>query len=1065
MSLVLESVEKDGILIASVKKPGTPEPFSGFWKQATFAWLATTFRRGYTQVLSVDDLPDLDPKLDSGAIGRELAKSWAKTKDKSAKYALFQVCLNAYLGSFLSAMLPRLCLTAFTFCQPFLINAIVTWVGSKDVSMAFGKGLIGATALTYVGINSLTARARSVDLGEITAITLMGTDVERITVAFRYIHEIWACCIDIVIAIYLLERQVGVACVMPVVIILVFIGATLPLSASTSTAQRLWVEKVEDRLRLTSHVLENIKAVKMLGLSKKIIVHNSRTSSNRNSGIYCLSQAIDLENCALSSPEPQKISTGPHPHGNLVDFHNQSFGWKESKYPILRDVDVSIPHGAFTAIVGPVGSGKSTLLESILGETLATEGSAERNFATVGYCSQIPWLQSHTVRENIVGTMDFDKEWYTTVLWACGLEKDLTQLAHGDKTTVGSNGLKLSGGQKQRIGLARAIYSRCRVLLLDDVFSGVDATATEKIASRLFEANGLLRNMRTTVVFVTHSSLLLPYADQIIVLADGHIVEKGILKDLKSCSAYIQAMKVKSSSLCDKEKVTLEEKASNPGLSPIIGVAGEEETVPGSADSTLNELSDDDISRQKGDFSDYTYYLTATGFPVAAGFLGTVAFWAFCRQFPTVWIDWWTAANERNPNAGVGLYLAIYAFLGVIGIVFMICACWLMFINMVSRSALRLHEDVLNATLKAPFRFFQSVDVGSITNRFSRDMDLVDMDLPMQALNFVAASGTCTAQIVILAVYAKYLAITIPFVAGLVYMTQKFYLRTSRQLRLLDIEAKAPLYTHFMELVSGAVTVRAFGWPAAFDNTSITLLNFSQRPVYLLNCIQQCLQLFLDITVAVVTVALVAMVVFMRDSFDPGSVGVALVMVMTFNSNLMLLIRFWTLMETSIGAISRIKRYVATTEPEEIAVDMQPLPVEWPSLGSIQLCQLEAGHSMTSAPVLKSVTMSINPGEKIAICGPSGSGKTTLALSLLRMVETQKGSIEIDGVDISMHSRAEIRQRLNVVTQEPFIMPRDVRFNIDPLQSTSDESMVAALQRLGLWDSIENEGGLDMPLY
>lgn len=72
-------MEKDDILIGSVKKPGTPEPFSGFWKQATFAWLATTFRRGYTQVLSVEDLPDLDPKLDSGIIGRELANTWAKT--------------------------------------------------------------------------------------------------------------------------------------------------------------------------------------------------------------------------------------------------------------------------------------------------------------------------------------------------------------------------------------------------------------------------------------------------------------------------------------------------------------------------------------------------------------------------------------------------------------------------------------------------------------------------------------------------------------------------------------------------------------------------------------------------------------------------------------------------------------------------------------------------------------------------------------------------------------------------------------------------------------------------
>lgn len=119
---------------------------------------------------------------------------------------------------------------------------------------------------------------------------------------------------------------------------------------------------------------------------------------------------------------------------------------------------------------------------------------------------------------------------------------------------------------------------------------------------------------------------------------------------------------------------------------------------------------------------------------------------------------------------------------------------------------------------------------------------------------------------------------------------------------------------------------------------------------------------------------------------------------------------------------------------------------------------------MTSAPVLKSLTMSINPGEKIAICGPSGSGKTTLALSLLRMAEAQKGSIKIDGVDLSMHSRAEIRQRLNVVTQEPFIMPRDIRFNVDPLQNTSDDAMISALQRLGLWDAVKDEGGLNMPL-
>lgn len=129
--------------------------------------------------------------------------------------------------------------------------------------------------------------------------------------------------------------------------------------------------------------------------------------------------------------------------------------------------------------------------------------------------------------------------------------------------------------------------------------------------------------------------LLLPYADQIVVLADGRISEKGTLKDLIASSSYIQAMNIKTSSACNEEIVASDEKASTRGFPHIIGVDEEEESVPDSAESTLNELSEDDTARQKGDFSDYTYYLRATGFPVAVGFLGTVAFWAFCRQFPS----------------------------------------------------------------------------------------------------------------------------------------------------------------------------------------------------------------------------------------------------------------------------------------------------------------------------------------------------------------------------------------------------------------------------------------------
>lgn len=175
---------------------------------------------------------------------------------------------------------------------------------------------------------------------------------------------------------------------------------------------------------------------------------------------------------------------------------------------------------------------------------------------------------------------------------------------------------------------------------------------------------------------------------------------------------------------------------------------------------------------------------------------------------------------------------------------------------------------------------------------------------------------------------------------------QKYYLRTSRQMRLLDIEAKAPLYTHFLELVSGAATVRAFRWHEAFNASCLSLLDVSQRPVYMLYCVQQCLGFVLDLLVAALAVILVATVVFLRDKFDAGDVGVALVMVMTFSISLMRLIKFWTMMETSVGAVARVKSYMATTEPEEAASSLLPqLPAAWPSDGTIQLSGVVAAHS------------------------------------------------------------------------------------------------------------------------
>lgn len=147
----------------------------------------------------------------------------------------------------------------------------------------------------------------------------------------------------------------------------------------------------------------------------------------------------------------KEISKSQSSRKDLVVFSNLSVGWTNNASPVLRDMTLTIQHGAVTMIVGPIGSGKSTFLETILGESLVLQGRADRDASPIAYCSQAPWLQSTTIRENILAGLPVDTVWYDTVLRACALEGDLARLPRRDKTPVGSNGIALSGGQKQRI--------------------------------------------------------------------------------------------------------------------------------------------------------------------------------------------------------------------------------------------------------------------------------------------------------------------------------------------------------------------------------------------------------------------------------------------------------------------------------------------------------------------------------------------------------------------------------------------------------------------------------------
>jgi ATP-binding cassette subfamily C (CFTR/MRP) protein 1 len=188
-------------------------------------------------------------------------------------------------------------------------------------------------------------------------------------------------------------------------------------------------------------------------------------------------------------------------------------------------------------------------------------------------------------------------------------------------------------------------------------------------------------------------------------------------------------------------------------------------------------------------------------------------------------------------------------------------------------------------------------------------------------------------RVIIICVTAKYFAATIPFGLAAVYLIQRCYLRTSRQLRHLDIEAKAPLYSHFLETLNGLATIRAYGWQDAL-----------QKPFYLLACIQKWLALVLNMLTGVLAIIVVILAVTLRDTTTGGEAGVALVNVISMNQALAILIISWTGLETAIGAVSRVRSFSSDT-PSELRYDVEEIDLrKWPSSGNICFKNVSASY-------------------------------------------------------------------------------------------------------------------------
>lgn len=318
-----------------------------------------------------------------------------------------------------------------------------------------------------------------------------------------------------------------------------------------------------------------------------------------------------------------------------------------------------------------------------------------------------------------------------------------------------------------------------------------------------------------------------------------------------------------------------------------------------------------------------------------------------------VWID---THPEEN------LYFIGYASIAAMTcILFAIVFAWLC-TRLTPRAALLLHRNLAATVLVATIAFISTTDKGALLNRFSQDMSIIARILPVAFMRTIYSMYRCdtwlfaikrtnTLQVFwsallqagIVASGAWYMGIVIPFIVFSVYMVQKFYIRTSRQLRVLDLESKTPLYTHVEETAAGLLCIRGLGWQESNFEFALGLLDESQKPFYYTLAIQQWLALVLGLLVAVVAIILIAFAVFLSRSTSGTAIGLSLLNVIAFGMTLERFIQAWSALQVSVGALERLQDLMEQT-PRESTQDSKQLPPNWPSMGQIELSNMSARY-------------------------------------------------------------------------------------------------------------------------
>ncbi|PVD18354.1 hypothetical protein C0Q70_20903 [Pomacea canaliculata] len=758
--------------------------------------------------------------------------------------------------------------------------------------------------------------------------------------------------------------------------------------------------------------------------------------------------------------------------------------------PQLCEVDIIVKQGELIGICGMKGSGKTSFLSAILGR-MQQLGGTVRIAGSMAYVGQEPWIINGTARDNILFGKPYDEERYKQTIACCYLEKDFETFSARDKVEIGDRGLTLSGGQKQRISLARAVYSNSDIYLLDDPLSALDVHIGRHYLPKCDRVM-LIHDGRVEECG-SHSQLLEtgvgPMYTELYQLYQSKYekVQRHRLISMRGPSQ--EAVKTPQRGFSRLTRRTLSKQLSrmstNSGIqhqfstmSTTSGIFGDYDYVDIEDLVESNELNSTKVSwsvywqyiRAMGGLAILIFLLVSFAVSIAVQSAATwfLAFWLMQGNgsTPDITGSWDNTSFTGSHTAGsvadhpsVQTFALVYGLFLLTMLIIMLFRS-IIFVKILLKAASNLHGKLLRKTMTCPMKFFDTTPLGTILNRFSADIDEIDVRLPSNCeLYLQNIFLVLLALIMICYTFPWDLLVVAPLAVVFVVLAIMFA-PVVQQLKFVDSITRAPYLSHLALSMEGITTIHTFGQSERFFKQFCDMLDQNNIPFFLFYMANRWLAIFLDLMTVTIMGVTGFLIVFTVTDSTTSQAGLALTFAFQITSLFQYTLRLTIETGSRFSSVHRVQEYIERVPLLVLAARCQLIGL---TKGPSTFNKYRMRYNDNLPLALKGVTLGIKPNEKIGIVGNSGSGKSSLGIALFRLSEAASGAIYIDDINIRDIKLSALRSRISILVQDPVLFVGTIRYNLDPAgQHPQDDILWQALAKCHMKEKIQSlEGQLD----